>query len=133
MCDGQAETGSAYAEEWRTARKEHRCCACRETIRAGDRYHHVWGVWDGEVDTFKHCARCWRIFQALVERMDGDPVDLMLDCGTKWEENFGELPADVAALAFMTREEAQIQTRPAATVSVASSADALPGSRQSQR
>ena len=53
-----SEMPSAFNETWRTARKEHRCCECRSTIRAGERYRYVSGVWDGQGRSFKQCADC---------------------------------------------------------------------------
>lgn len=104
MCD-YVEQPSVSSEKWRRARKGHQCCACRETIRPGDRYHHLSGIWDGEPDAFKHCARCWHLFQILVDRADGE-VSLRLDCGTPWGDVFdpAEEPGD---LAFLTPDEAQ--------------------------
>lgn len=40
------------------ARKEHRCCECRNTIRPGERYERHSGKWDGEMSTFCWCHRC---------------------------------------------------------------------------
>ena len=41
-----------------TARKPHRCCECRGTIRAGEKYELTKGVWDHQGQTFKTCADC---------------------------------------------------------------------------
>jgi hypothetical protein len=49
---------SVCNDEMRKARKEHRCCACGRTIRAGEAYEHVWGIWDGEPSTYKTCSHC---------------------------------------------------------------------------
>lgn len=43
---------------WRTARTEHRCCECRNSIQPGERYYYVSGVWDGQGRSFKQCADC---------------------------------------------------------------------------
>lgn len=105
MCDDLCDAPSAWRERWRRARTQHRCCACRETIRVGDRYHYASGIWDGHADSFKHCIRCWAIFRALVAESD-DPVDLRLDCGELWSANFG-VASEPVELAFMTADEAQ--------------------------
>lgn len=109
--DYNAEGPDAYKESWRKANKEHKCCACGEAIRKGDRYHYVSGIWDGEPSWFKHCARCWLMYEAIVGNSDhGDEgqVVLTLDCGMSWEEVFDEPPPPkVAALAFLTPEEGQ--------------------------
>ena len=45
----------------RTARKEHCCVECRETIAAGTKYEYASGVWDGMPDSFKTCLSCVEI------------------------------------------------------------------------
>ena len=42
----------------RKARKDHACCECRRTIKAGTVYEFVSGIWDGEPSSYKTCARC---------------------------------------------------------------------------
>lgn len=42
----------------RKARKQHRCCECGAMIECGERYERHDGKWDGEMCTFKWCARC---------------------------------------------------------------------------
>ena len=102
MCDG--DPADAASDRWRKARKPHRCCACGETIRPGDHYHFTSGVWDGYPDSFKHCARCYRIWEKVLDRADhGDAVRYDLGCDEEWRDP----PDDVAALAFMTADEAQ--------------------------
>lgn len=105
MCDiFDCDRPSAYREVWRRARKEHRCEACYEPIRPGERYNYVSGVWDGEASAFKRCARCAFTFKRLVDLAPvGDVVALDLDCGEVYEGDDQEL----LALAFMTPTEAQ--------------------------
>lgn len=105
MCD-VADGPTVSDERWRKARIEHRCFACGEGIRPGDLYHVLSGKWDGRWERYKHCARCWSMF-ALLAAETCEPVDLSLDCGEVWENP----PDDVAALAFMTPDEAQDRLR----------------------
>lgn len=56
--DGAASCSSTTI---RKARKDHRCVECRETIKAGDRYEFVSGVWDGEPAAYKTCLSCVEI------------------------------------------------------------------------
>ena len=42
----------------KAARKEHQCEECRRTIKSGESYELVWGMWDGRPDTFKTCSHC---------------------------------------------------------------------------
>ena len=41
------------------ARKAHRCTDCREDILPGESYEHIAGVWEGDFETYKVCARCY--------------------------------------------------------------------------
>ncbi len=92
MCDLDDENGpTASKEVWQNARKPHKCHACKETIRVGDRYHVLSGIWDGTPRSFKHCARCWTMLEELPE---GAQLDL--NCGQIWESP----PDHIAALAF---------------------------------
>ena len=45
------------------ARKQHRCYECGGEIRIGEQYEYAAGKWDGYVDTFKTCERCFDIRQ----------------------------------------------------------------------
>ena len=40
------------------ARKDHRCSECSRTIKAGESYEFVFGLGDGEGQTFKTCTHC---------------------------------------------------------------------------
>ena len=102
-----SDVGEPVVDGWRKARKEHVCFACRETIRAGDRYHYTSQIDKGEFNQFKHCARCWAICGAILEA-GAESVQYDLRCGVSWQEAFGENPPDeVARLAFLTPDEAQ--------------------------
>lgn len=103
MCDdGYAdEPVAVWCPAWRTARKHHQCMACPEPIAPGDRYHYVSWVFDGSAGSYKHCARCWTMIEAITDAHDYDViVDLDLACGRLWQDEIGELPDEVAALAF---------------------------------
>lgn len=108
MCDLDGNGPKAKSSQWQRANKEHECFACEETIRPGDLYHVYSGIWDGAPDRFKHCARCWKIVEALWK--DGAQyVDFSLSCGETWEEaREGEEPV---MLAFLTKDEAQVYAR----------------------
>ena len=43
------------------ARKQHRCCECRETIEVGASYERQTLFWDGTAGTFKTCLSCAEI------------------------------------------------------------------------
>lgn len=97
-CDGAAfETRT-----WRRARKAHECYACDDPVRAGDRYHVTSSKDDGEIETYKHCARCWSMIEALWAS-GVEAVQWNLNCG----ETFEDPPDDMAELAFLTPDEMQ--------------------------
>lgn len=52
------EMPTIYHHDNPRARKDHRCCECRGTIRAGETYHIITGIWDGRGLTFKTCPEC---------------------------------------------------------------------------
>lgn len=112
MSDGHAVV---YNKVTRLARKEHCCCACRETIRKGDRYTHVSVIDDGYVDTYKRCLRCEAMHAHLNQKMADageryEFPDEALDCGHTYEERWETPPPpELVALAFMTPDEAQAQ------------------------
>jgi hypothetical protein len=83
------------------ARKPHTCYACHETIQPGDYYTRTSDLFDGQWSTLNHCLRCWAMFKALCAR-DGSAL-YDLNCGEEWEDP----PPEIAALAFVTRAEAQ--------------------------
>ena len=99
--------------ERRRARQEHRCRACRETIRRGDLYFRHFLVWDGQAQIYKRCARCQILYEALTklheERHDGETAPAYaLDCGDTYEQVFDEpAPPELESLAFLTAAEAQ--------------------------
>ncbi len=111
MCyDDYGEDGT-IERAWVRARKEHRCYACKETIRIGHRYHATLEKWEGGLVRFRHCARCYAICEALWDA-GAHVIDFELNCGEEWAENFGPVPDEVARLAFLTPDEAQALAPP---------------------
>lgn len=106
MCE-DADEGNEITREWRRARKTYKCFACYEQVRIGDRYHVSIYIEDSKFAIYRHCARCWSIILALWHA-GAYSVQWDLNCGTEWEDAFDSpIPDDVAALAFMTPDEAQ--------------------------
>lgn len=95
MCYDDFE-GEDLSSDWHCARKAHRCFACRETIRPGDSYHSTVQLYEGKLNQFKHCARCWAMAEAILEK--NGSVQWDLHCGETWQENFGPPPDPIAAL-----------------------------------
>ncbi len=111
---GDGEPVVVHENRRRRARKEHKCSACRETIRVGDFYFNEFSVWDGNTETVKRCARCEQIFQALCmlhrteKRGDETWPASRLDCGDSFQDVFDrDPPPELAELAFLTADEMQ--------------------------
>lgn len=103
MCDVEGiPPDSEPLERWQKARKAHKCCACDEIIEPGHIYHVTSGRWEGEFDTYKHCARCYKTWTILVQESQ-EPVPFMLNCGEVYEGDNEEL----LRLAFVTPHEGQ--------------------------
>jgi hypothetical protein len=118
-CNTDGYSNDVETESYHKARKEHVCCACGETIRKGDRYRKTFVVFEGDVDTYKHCLRCATLMDAISKRIrDGErnyeeAVAWELDCGHTWQENFDEEPPEeIARLAFLTPDEMQRELAP---------------------
>lgn len=52
---------SCSTTQIRAARKQHKCCECREPIMPGARYEYTSGIWDGQPSSFKTCLLCVEI------------------------------------------------------------------------
>ena len=57
-CYCDYESPSVFHEETRMARKPHKCSECGSTIRPGEMYEHVQGIWNGCPETYKTCPHC---------------------------------------------------------------------------
>lgn len=103
------EAYSVYDETYPKARVEHTCAACKEAIRVGHRYARVAMVFDHEAETVKRCMRCQTIHLHLRTKGDSELwPDERLNCGEEYAQHWGEdPPPEIAALAFVTAEEAQ--------------------------
>lgn len=106
-------TYDVYLEKLRRARKEHFCDACDTKILRGHRYCYVSIVWDGSARSVRRCLRCQTLHKHL-RTLGGYDVwpDEELNCGLDYEEEWGDLPPEIAKLAFLTPEEIQALTPP---------------------
>lgn len=108
MCDEAEEYYTVFRESKVRARKSHACCACKETIEPKHIYYRTFTVFDGDSATYKHCVRCMKMLNAILNaRESGVAVDMRLNCGELWSQTIGDVPDHIAALAFMTPAEAQ--------------------------
>ncbi len=98
------------------ARKQHFCSACQADIMPGDYYASVFVVGDGDQWSFKRCGSCETTWQHLKRLCDeynaqhanrGDNLYPMedLSCGKDYEEEWGDLPEEIAALPMLSAAE----------------------------
>ena len=60
-CDCDFESPKIYNVKEPVARKEHICCECRCTIKPGEQYEKVEGLWENKFTTYKTCNDCLKI------------------------------------------------------------------------
>ena len=106
-------TCDVWQNRWQVARKPHRCDACDETIRVGNRYHYHFQIYERDRDTVKRCARCQAIYEHLDERMSHncgeEKPDERLNCGHEYRERWEEEPPlEVQMLAFALPGEVKL-------------------------
>lgn len=96
-CVYVGDTGEGYdfsRSKIVTAKKDHKCCECRQPIATGSKYEYVFGVWYGDPDTHKTCLDClsvrniffcdgwWyeQLWDQLKEHIDGAKGDISESC-----------------------------------------------------
>lgn len=64
-----------------TARKIHACDSCGRRIVPGETYHRQRSIYEGEPQTYKAHADCWRASEIVGKEMviDGDPLPNVID------------------------------------------------------
>lgn len=116
MCESADLDYAHIDENHRRARIEHQCYACRDVIRKGDVYRVTRAIFqdgsDHQYEHYKHCLRCAKMLDAVRKKRPDDAIAWGLDCGEDWKDTIGELPEEVAALAFMTTDMAQQKLNP---------------------
>ena len=66
MCDCDCEPPEFFNSKWvNVGRKDYKCCECRTTIPKGEKHFTAAGKWDGDFETFRRCARCQRVCEAI--------------------------------------------------------------------
>lgn len=66
------DPAEVYVATTPKAKKPHRCCECRGTIRVGETYERVFMVYCGDASTSKTCMDCVALWCDL-RRSSGDP------------------------------------------------------------
>lgn len=113
-CD-DGEPCAVHRHKVMKARKQHKCSACSAPILPGHYYANVFAVSDGGADTIKRCGSCETTWQHLYRLCqahnkahpynDSLYPDETLSCGLKYEEEWGDLPDDIAALPLLGSDE----------------------------
>lgn len=108
MCDTAYDRNDVENHDLLRAKKPHVCDGCDRTIRVGHLYTKTAVLYDGSWSSWKHCGRCNQLMSELHERLDRDTVvDPHFNCGSSWEDAFGEPPPEhVQVLAILTEAEA---------------------------
>lgn len=73
MCECDYEMPEAFEQSHPKAKKFHRCHECLGWIAPGEVYLKTWGVWDGDVRTYKTCIDCQQ-FLGWAEDQNGDDI-----------------------------------------------------------
>ena len=58
---------SIYRCQFVTARKPRECSECFLSILKGERYHYVFGVWEGSPSTYSICEQCQWLRERIAE------------------------------------------------------------------
>lgn len=93
VCDYTAP--QVYLAKQVKARKSHVCEECRNTIRAGDAYERVSGLWEGQWETFRTCLGCVSLRQyteGYVPCVCWQHGNMVEDCLETLQEYAHELP-----------------------------------------
>ncbi len=59
ICDCDGDPPLFYRSSVLRARGTHKCFECAGVISPGESYEYVAGKWDGEVESFRTCERCY--------------------------------------------------------------------------
>lgn len=81
----ECEIATVCHENIRKARKQHKCCECKQPILIGERYANMFMIYDGIAEDFKQHLCCW----SLCRKINHEIVDSM-DHG-QCAYNFGEI------------------------------------------
>ncbi len=109
-----AEVYKVYDEKSVKARKQHHCHACKQAISAGQKYWRIGTVSDHSANTIKRCNRCQTLHLHLRQKFETEALGIpgswpsdYLDCGIPYEQEWGDCPDHIAALAFALPSEQQ--------------------------
>ena len=101
ICD--YDPPDVYHPSTRRARKQHKCDECAGHVEPGERYEHVFGVWEGSASTWRTCERCHDIRQWVKNNVPclcwahGSTIE---DCKAAVEDAAFRAPAETIGLRF---------------------------------
>lgn len=72
------------ADEWRIARKPHKCELCWRQIEPGERYRHQRNKEGGDIWTWRNCAHCNELLHLLVAEGYDDGYGVTIDSACDW-------------------------------------------------
>ncbi|MBN3951918.1 MAG: hypothetical protein HWQ38_37830 [Nostoc sp. NMS7] len=76
MCDcdrpdyDDEEGEELYDENEVVAELSFPCCECNHPIKAGEKYRHIRGCWDGDWSTYGMCLSCSRVSDRLSKELN---------------------------------------------------------------
>ena len=72
-CDCDCGQPAVYRPNIQRARKAHTCHECYGPIAPGDSHEYVFGVWDGDPESFRTCSHCLELRAWVTEVADCRP------------------------------------------------------------
>jgi len=109
---------SMFKEKVHRAIEAIKCSCCGIGIRVGDYYHRTMFISEARWFTIRRCAPCQKIYEHLLKKRNESKawdmaIDLWLDCGEEYEDEWGEPPPpEIAALAFALPNEINLKDSP---------------------
>lgn len=82
-CYDDNEPAAVYEEQWRTARKQHKCCECAGEISKGSDYQFISMLQGGTWYKYKTCEPCADLRESL-EYVDCPYYEGLSECYTNW-------------------------------------------------
>jgi hypothetical protein len=72
-CDCDCDRPAVYRPKIQRARKVHSCYECAGPIALGDEHEYVFGIWDGDPDSFRTCKACLQLRSWVANVIDCQP------------------------------------------------------------
>lgn len=108
MCEDADGCNDIESHDIARAQKRHICSGCGSAILPGQFYTRSSVLYDGHWSSWKHCGRCARLMEELLDKHGAyTAVDPEFCCGLTWRDAFDEdPPEEIQALAFVNPNEA---------------------------